>query len=90
LKALQQQNINTITNKRIQVGYIGNLLISFLDEVNLKKTVLENPNIDFHFWGAYSNKNNNLLATYNESIYNTVQWIKQNCKNTQFYGVKSQ
>ena len=31
LKALQQQNINTITNKRIQVGYIGNLLISFLD-----------------------------------------------------------
>lgn len=88
LKALEQQNINTIVDKRIQVGYIGNLLMSFLDELNLKKTVLENPNVDFHFWGAYSKENNNLLATYNASIYNTVQWIKENCKNTHFYGVK--
>lgn len=88
LKVLNQENIKAVKNNRIQVGYIGNLLISYLDEKNLQRIVTENPNVDFHFWGAYNNKNIHLLNRNDESIYNTIHWIKDNCTNTTFYGAK--
>lgn len=72
---------------RIQVGYIGNLLISCLYAEGLKKIVVENPDIDFNFWGAYEVKNNNLANDYDKFIYETIHWIKDNCPNTYFWGI---
>lgn len=75
-------------NKRLQVGYIGNLLITALYEEGLKQIVSEHPEIDFHFWGAHESVGNNLLASYDQKIVETIQFIKQNCANAFFYGVK--
>jgi len=79
---------NEKIKKRIQVGYIGNLVMPFLDENILEKIVTKNQNMDFHFWGANDSKNNNLLSDFDSKIYNIVQSIKNNCHNAFFYGVK--
>ena len=89
LQKLNSELLLDYNNKEINIGYIGNLLIPFLDEEGLKKIVLENPKVQFHFWGAYSTVNNNLLANYDVNIYNTIQYLKNNCTNTHFYGVKT-
>lgn len=80
--------VSEIKNKRIQVGYMGNLLIPSLYEEGLVEIVTKHPEIDFHFWGAYQAAGNNLLASYDKKIFDTIQFIKQNCTNTLFYGVK--
>lgn len=75
--------------KRIQIGYIGNLLMPFVDEKILKQIITDNTDVDFHFWGAYTaDKKNNLLNSFNSEIYDTVQWIHKNCNNTFFYGIQ--
>ena len=89
LQKLNSELLPDYNNKEINIGYIGNLLIPFLDEEGLKRIVLENPKVQFHFWGAYSAVNNNLLANYDVNIYNTIQYLKNNCTNTHFYGVKT-
>lgn len=87
---LQNSSLIQPLSKRIQVGYIGNLLMSFVDEKILKQIITENSDIDFHFWGAYTaDKKNNLLNNFNPEIYNTVQWIHKNCSNTFFYGIQT-
>lgn len=84
-------NINSkeLVNQKIRVGYIGNLLIPFLYEEGLKKIVINNPTINFHFWGPYSSKNNNLLSNYDQKVYDTVQFLRENCSNAHFYGVQT-
>ncbi|MBL7703058.1 MAG: hypothetical protein JNM14_12470 [Ferruginibacter sp.] len=91
LNELRQQGetAGSKSNAPINVGYIGNLLIPFLYEDGLKKVVTENPGINFHFWGAHSSNSNNLLAVYDDKILNTIDYLKTNCKNAFFYGVKT-
>ena len=76
-------------NEKISIGYIGNLLIPSLYEEGLLQIVTEHPETDFHFWGAYDHADNNLLANYDLKIYNTIQYIKNNCSNTFFHGIRS-
>lgn len=89
LEQLKQKDEN-IKNKtgKVNVGYIGNLLIPFLYEEGLKKIVTENPGTDFHFWGVHDHTSNNLLADYDAKILNAIAYIKENCGNAFFYGVK--
>ena len=42
-----------------KIGYIGNLLIPCIDRPTFKQIILENPQVEFHFWGNYKLKNNN-------------------------------
>lgn len=88
LSKLNNRNIN-ITNKRIQIGYIGNLLITCLYFDGLKKIIEENPFIDFHFWGAYNYKDNNVMGGENESLVHRLEELNNNFSNTHFYGVKT-
>lgn len=90
LNQLEEQKANILSKekKQIHVGYIGNLLIPFLYEDGLRQIVIDNPDVNFHFWGAHNSDGNNLLSSYDEKVYNTVQYIKANCKNANFYGVK--
>ncbi len=87
--AALDNGLYNISKNRVQIGYIGNLLISCLYIEGLKKIVSDNPNIDFHFWGAYDMKNNNVAGDGNEFLQQQISYIRENLKNTYFYGVKS-
>lgn len=79
----------TNNNNRIQVGYIGNLLISCLYIDGLKKIIEENTDIDFHFWGSYDAKNNNVMGGFNQDLALQLKTIREQYPNAHFYGVKS-
>lgn len=85
------KNISNIaTTKKIQnVGYVGNLLISFINYSVLYDIVTSNPNINFHFWGAFEVKNNNLLSIADSNILSGIEKLRK-CKNVKFYGLKVQ
>lgn len=78
----------TSSGKRLQAGYIGNLLIPALYGEGLKQIVVKHPEIDFHFWGAFSNEMNNLLATCDDAVMETIKYLQANCKNARFYGMR--
>jgi hypothetical protein len=88
---LQQLTTTTqaTNNKRIQVGYIGNLLISCLYIDGLKKIIEENTDIDFHFWGSYDGTNNNVMGSFNQALALQLKTIKEQHAHAHFYGVKS-
>ncbi len=44
-------------NKKIKAGYVGNLLMSYIDWECIISIISQNPNVDFHFFGPYESSN---------------------------------
>lgn len=81
---------NTSNNKCIRnVGYVGNLIIRFINYKVLNQIVQNNPDITFHFWGAYNTENNNLLGAIDSGVEHNIENFKKN-KNVILYGLKVQ
>jgi hypothetical protein len=45
---------------RLRVGYVGNLLMRYVDREILLRLIVEHRNMDFHFWGPRSSAESNL------------------------------
>jgi hypothetical protein len=88
LGALQNSKDGNYNLKRIQVGYIGNLMIKSLYSQGLLQIISNHPEIDFHFWGADSKINNNVFGGSTNDIDETIEYIKKTFANTFFYGVQ--
>jgi len=52
-----QTNNKQKNNSKIKVGYIGNLLMTYIDWKAICDIVKDNPDIDFHFFGPYQPSN---------------------------------
>lgn len=90
LEQAKKNILNIEPSKEIQnVGYVGNLLIRFINYSVLYDIVTNHPNINFHFWGAFDTKNNNLLNTADQNIISGLEKLRK-CKNVKFYGLKVQ
>lgn len=46
--------------RKMKVGYSGNLLITGLDTLSLKKILKSYSEIEFHFWGTYKEEDSNV------------------------------
>lgn len=46
--------------KRVQIGYVGNLLRGAIDFDAFRQIISKHPNIDFHIWGPSGLKENNV------------------------------
>lgn len=88
LVALQNSKDVNYGIKRIQAGYIGNLMTQSLYSQGLIQIISNHPEIDFHFWGADSKVNNNVFGGYTNGIIETIENIKSKFKNAFFYGVQ--
>ncbi|MBX3242557.1 MAG: glycosyltransferase [Chitinophagaceae bacterium] len=51
-ETIQQQKSDYDT-LRVEVGYIGNLLMEFIDHEGFVRIIKENPHARFHIWGPY-------------------------------------
>ncbi len=77
------------TGRPLKIGYIGNLLIPSLDRQSLQAIVEKYPDIEFHFIGPYSSKDNNIdCPTDNETDRDFVSFL-QNRKNVVLHGTMS-
>ncbi len=75
--------VNFNPEKKLEkVAYVGNLLIGpILDKVNLAAIVKNNPDIEFHFYGAYEKALNNLGGTVSQETTDFIDFLKksENC-----------
>ncbi len=76
-------------NKLEKVAYVGNLLIGpILDKANLTAIIENNPEIEFHFYGAFQKGVNNLGGTVSEDTTAFVDFLK-NSENCVLHGMVS-
>lgn len=77
------------TKKPERVAYVGNLLIGpILDKEKLITIIKTNPQIEFHFYGAYENRLNNLGADASRDTIEFVDFLK-NAENCALHGAVS-
>jgi len=63
--------------KSIKFAYVGNLMIRGLDKQNIIKIIVQNPTIQFDFYGSYSNEKGDDFITFLENETNaTLKGIK--------------
>lgn len=77
-----------LEKKLEKVGYVGNLLIGrSLDKNNLITIIKNNPEIEFHFYGAFQ-KGTNLGGDFSEETIAFVDFLKKS-KNCVLHGAIS-
>ena len=83
-----KQTIQKTFQKRICVGFSGNLTRPDIDRFTLLNIIQDHPMIAFHFWGVYDSKKSNISG--NEDA-DTRAFIKQlhELKNVKLHGAVS-
>ncbi len=62
-KILEEENYWKLNpDRKIKIGYSGNLLILGLDIRSIVTIINNNPQIEFHFWGAGDDSSNNVAG----------------------------
>lgn len=81
---------NSTDNRKLKVGYVGNLLFPNLDYDTMMLIIGENPEIEFHIIGPYeNNKDNNIGNPYDPDsrVNKFVEFVKKQ-KNVILYGLQ--
>ena len=61
-------------DKKIKIGYVGNVGRSDIDIQTFRNIILENPDVVFEFWGSYKSKQSNIDASpLNDAFINFLQ-----------------
>lgn len=77
-------------NKTVKIGFIGNLLMQkILDYDSILNIVKRYPSSDFHFWGPFELRGNNLTGEMNEVVFNFIETLKSS-GNCILHGITSQ
>jgi glycosyltransferase involved in cell wall biosynthesis len=50
-------------SRPLKVGYVGNLLMKFVDAVTILRLIAEHPDIEFHFWGPRIARESNVASS---------------------------
>jgi hypothetical protein len=78
---------NTITSETINAGYIGNLMIGdVLDMDAIEALIARFPGVHFHFIGPYEPATNNLGSNFTPRIISFIDTLK-NASNVTLHGV---
>lgn len=87
---IENENSNFLPSKNVaRVAYVGNLLIGpILDKSKLIALIKSNPEIEFHFYGAYKNMSNNMGADSSSDTLEFVDFL-MNAKNCVLHGTVS-
>ncbi len=72
----------------VNVGLSGNWLRPDIDGDILQKIIIDNPRINFHFWGSYQLSDANIGGGLNEQTKTLIDVLKQR-PNVTFYGAVS-
>lgn len=77
---------------KIKVGYTGNLLRAGMNTVVAREIIGRHPEIDFHFWGPYDMKDNNVKDGEYETPAELLAFVKflQGQSNVFLHGVVTQ
>jgi len=72
---LHQQTVAT-SSAEVKIGYVGNLLRQGMNTASLKQIILEHPDKEFHFWGAYEIAGNNLMTSKDQAPPEALEFVE--------------
>lgn len=72
-------------NKKMRVGYAGNLLMGAPDHKVMKQVISSNPEIEFVFWGQYDMKEGKHDALNSPEVLDFIEFLK-NAENVVLKG----
>jgi hypothetical protein len=77
---------------RIKVGYTGNLLRTGMNTMVAREIIGQHPEIEFHFWGPHSSKDNNVNAVGEQTAPELLSFVEflQGQENVFLHGVVGQ
>jgi hypothetical protein len=90
-KRLESQDFAVTGNGKIRVGYTGNLLRAGMNTEIARELIAGHPDIEFHFWGPHSLKDNNVNSAPNTPL-ELIVFIEflQRQNNVYLHGIVSQ
>lgn len=74
---------------KIQIGYIGNLLMEHIDHNGFMRIINDNPELRFEIWGPYLNNINVDSKSINLKITNFIRFLSSS-PNVILHGIQSQ
>jgi hypothetical protein len=92
LDKMKRKEFNPQLNGGIKVGYVGNLLRVGMNTEIARQIIVKHPEVEFHFWGPSSLKDNNVNGTGAGVPEELVTFIKflESKKNVVLHGVAGQ
>jgi glycosyltransferase involved in cell wall biosynthesis len=73
---------------RLRVGYVGNLLIPYLDRYTIRELVANHPTIEFNFWGPSSAEESNIGGRNSAEVVEFVEFLRSH-RNVILHGKQS-
>jgi len=74
----------------VKVAYVGNLLQgNRMDHETIKKIVAQNPDVEFHIYGPYEERDNTLGSTLSEELKLFIAFLKES-SNVRLHGILPQ
>lgn len=92
MEKIERREFRPQLNGGIKVGYVGNLLRVGMNTEIARQIIVNHPEIEFHFWGPSSLKDNNVNgtgATVPEDLVTFVKFLEEK-KNVVLHGVAGQ
>ncbi len=83
LKRINERKYNTEIKK---IGYVGNLMLSYLNIQVLTKIITKHIYLEFHFFGAYLLEENNVQDTCDEERISKINLLSK-LPNVKLHGV---
>ena len=86
LQNIEQSRKNDKNN--INFGYVGNLLMQYINHRLFEEVISTNPKINFHIWGPYDYSSMPYTEPNASQIANFIEFLKKS-KNVVLYGRQS-
>lgn len=83
LQALPVRN----PSQPLKFGYVGNLIMRFIDHDLFKDLIKLNPQVEFHIWGPYDTSSLDISSGDGQRIHNFINFLQ--CQsNVHMYGLQ--
>jgi hypothetical protein len=87
IRKLDIIDANKLQNNKINVGYVGNLLIDIIQHNIIKQIISENPDVIFNFWGPNCPDKSNLGGKLTKNIQDFISFLEKS-PNVILHGIK--
>lgn len=75
------------SGSKIRFGYVGNLLMRYIDHQLYREVITRHPNVEFHIWGPYDTAGLNVPEEDEERIRTFIQFLREQ-PNVHLYGMQ--
>lgn len=66
-----------LPGRPLKVGYVGNLLMKYVDTATIIRLIAEHPDIEFHFWGPRTARESNVASSESPESVDFIRTLRE-------------